>query len=90
VSLGHYKLKQHKPQFNEEYSKLLVRTRQPKLQWLQNPSQMNGDNMDNEKCEASMTKEREYLKDEINELVSNRTKMLETCTVEGICCCTYA
>jgi hypothetical protein len=29
--------------------------RQAKLQWLQNPSQMNGDNMNNVKCETSRT-----------------------------------
>jgi hypothetical protein len=44
---------------------------------------MNGDNMDNVRCEASRTfrmKEREYLKDRFNELKTNRTKILGTCT----------
>jgi hypothetical protein len=31
-SLGHYELKQHKPWFDEEYSKLLDRRKQAKLQ----------------------------------------------------------
>jgi hypothetical protein len=46
-SLGQYELKQHKPWFGEESSELLGRRNQAKLQWLQNPSQINGDNMDN-------------------------------------------
>jgi hypothetical protein len=45
--------------------KLIDRKKQAKLQWLQNPSQVNGDNMDNIRREASRTfrtKKREYLK----------------------------
>jgi hypothetical protein len=75
ASLGHYKLQQKKPLFDEECSKFLDRKKQVKLKWLQNPSKMNGDNMDNARCEARrtfMTKEREYLKDKINELEKNR------------------
>jgi len=37
-SLGYYELKQHKPWFDEECSKLLGRRKQAKLQSLQNPS----------------------------------------------------
>jgi hypothetical protein len=47
---------------------------QAKLQWLQNPSQRNGDNMDNARREASrtfQTKKGEYLKDQISELETN-------------------
>jgi hypothetical protein len=43
-------------------------------EWLQNPSQVNGDNMDNVRREASKTfrsKKREYLKNKINELETN-------------------
>jgi hypothetical protein len=54
------------------------------LQWLQNPSQVNGDNMDNVRHEASRTfrtKQREYLKNKINELETNsRIRILEICT----------
>jgi hypothetical protein len=53
-----------------EYSKLLGRQKQAKLQCLQNPSQMNGGNMDNIRCESSADfrippsqKRRDYLKD---------------------------
>jgi hypothetical protein len=46
-SLGQYELQQHKPWFDDECSKLIHRRKQAELQWLQNPSQMNRDNMDN-------------------------------------------
>jgi hypothetical protein len=54
-SLGHYELQQHKPWFDDEYSKLIDRRKHAKLHWLQNPSQVNGDNMDNVRREASRT-----------------------------------
>jgi ubiquitin len=54
-SLGHYELQQHKPWFDDECSKLIDRRKQAKLQWLQNQSQMSGDNMDSVRCEASRT-----------------------------------
>jgi len=41
------------------------------LQWLQNPSQINGDNLNNVRCETSRTfrnRRRVYLKEEIKEL----------------------
>jgi hypothetical protein len=44
------------------------------LQWLQDPSKINGDNLNNIRCEASShfrNKKREYVKDKINELASN-------------------
>jgi hypothetical protein len=53
---------------------LIDRRKQAKLQWLQNPSQVNGDNMDNVRREASRnfrTKKPEYLKNKINELETN-------------------
>jgi ribosome biogenesis GTPase A len=40
-NLGHYKLKQYKPWFDEECSKLLARWKQAKLRWFHNPRQMN-------------------------------------------------
>jgi hypothetical protein len=54
-SLGHYDLQQHKLWFDDECSKLIDRGKQAKLQWLQNPSQVNGDNMHNVRREASRT-----------------------------------
>jgi hypothetical protein len=44
-SLGYYELKQQKPWFDEECSKLLDERKQAKFQRLQNLSQTNGDNM---------------------------------------------
>jgi hypothetical protein len=49
-SLGHYEFQQHKPWFDDECSKLIDKRKQAKLQWLQNPSQVNGDNMDCAVC----------------------------------------
>jgi hypothetical protein len=60
--------------FNEGCSKLLDQRKQAKLQWLQDPSEINGDNMNNVRCEANRyfrIKKREYLKDKINELATN-------------------
>jgi hypothetical protein len=54
-SPDHYEVKQHKPQSDKEHSKLLDRRKQAELQWLQNPSQMNGDHTDKLKHEASRT-----------------------------------
>jgi len=55
--VGYHEMKQHKPCFDEECSKLFDQWKQTELQWLQNPSQTNGDNLDNVRCE----KKREYL-----------------------------
>jgi hypothetical protein len=46
-NLGHQKLKHNKPWFDYECSKLRDQQKQAKLQWLQNPSQINGDNLQN-------------------------------------------
>jgi hypothetical protein len=53
---------------------LVDRRKQAKLQWLQDPSEVNEDNLSDVSREASryfMNKEREYLQDRINELESN-------------------
>jgi hypothetical protein len=47
------------------------------LQWLQDPSEINGENLNNVRREASRyfrNKKREYLKDKINELATNSKK----------------
>jgi hypothetical protein len=44
------------------------------LQWVQDPSKINGDNLNNIRLEVSghfRNKKREYLKDKINELATN-------------------
>jgi hypothetical protein len=73
-SLGHNELKKHKPWFNEGCSKLSHQRKQTKFQWLQDPSQTNGDSMNNIRHEASRpfrNKKREYLKDKIKALTTN-------------------
>jgi hypothetical protein len=72
-SLGYFELK-HKPWFDEGCSKLLDQRKQAKLQWLQYPSEINGDNLNNVRREASIyfrNKKREYLKDKIKEPAMN-------------------
>jgi uncharacterized protein YaaR (DUF327 family) len=77
-NLGYHRLKHNKPWFDDEYSKLIDQQKYDKLQWLQNPSQTNGDNLKNLRCETSRifrNKKREYLKGKINELgTSNKNK----------------
>jgi hypothetical protein len=45
--LGNYELEQYKPWFNDECLKVLDNRKQATLQWLQNPSETNGDNLGN-------------------------------------------
>jgi hypothetical protein len=56
------------------------------LQWLQDPGEINGDNLNNTRAEASSqfgNKKREYLKDKINELAMNtKNKNTDTCIGE--------
>jgi hypothetical protein len=67
-------LRKHKPWFDEGSSELLDQRKQVKLQWLQDPSEVNGDNLNNVKSEASRhfrNKKRKYMKDRIDELARN-------------------
>jgi hypothetical protein len=71
VCIGHCEAKRHKPWFDEECSKLVDRRKEAKLQWLQDQSVVNEDNLINVRREANRSlrkMEREYLKDKINEL----------------------
>jgi hypothetical protein len=72
--LGYYELKKNNPWFDEGCSELLDQRKQIKLQWLQDPSDINGDNQNNIRCETVRhfrNKQREYLKDKIDELATN-------------------
>jgi hypothetical protein len=73
-SLGYYELRKHKLWFDEGYSKLLDQRKQTKLQWLQDPSEISGDNLNNVRREDSkyFRKKKEDLKDKINKLARNR------------------
>jgi hypothetical protein len=73
-SLGYFEMKKHKLWFNGQCSKLLDQMKEPKLQWLQDQSEINVDNLNNVRRETSRhfkNKKREYLKDKINELAMN-------------------
>jgi uncharacterized FlaG/YvyC family protein len=73
-SLGYCESKRRKEGFDEECSVLVDRRKQAKLQWLQDPSEANEDNLSDVMREASRhfrNKKTEYLKDKINELESN-------------------
>jgi hypothetical protein len=73
-NLGYHKLKHNKPWFDDECSKLTDQRKQAKLQWLQNPNQINTDNLQNlrrENSTAFRNKKREYLEGKINELETN-------------------
>jgi hypothetical protein len=62
---------------------LADRRKQAKLQWLQEPSEANEDNLSDARREASRNfrnEKRQYSKDKINELESTvRTRTPETC-----------
>jgi hypothetical protein len=62
---------------------LLYQRKQAKLKWLQDPSEINGDNLNNIRRETSRhfrNKKRKYLKNKFDELVTNtKTRTLENC-----------
>jgi hypothetical protein len=70
-SLGMYKLKHHKPWFDEECVKFLDRRKQAKMQGAQETNQTNVDNVNNLRFEASRhfrNKNKEYLKAKVYDL----------------------
>jgi hypothetical protein len=74
-SLGYHELKKHKSLLGEGCSKLLDKKKQAKLQWLQDPSEINWDDLNNVR--------HEYLKDKLRSLqrtVKRRTS--DTCIEE--------
>jgi len=48
-----HEMNQHKPWFDEECLGILDQRKQTKMQWLQNPSQSNADNLNNVRSDAS-------------------------------------
>jgi hypothetical protein len=50
-----FELKKYKPWFYKGCSELLDQRKQAKLQWLQNPSEINGDNLKNERMKADIS-----------------------------------
>jgi hypothetical protein len=73
-SLGLHKLKQYKPWFDQECLGFLDQRKQTKLQWIQDPSRRNGDNLNNVRREARRhfrNKKKAYLKAKIEEIEAN-------------------
>jgi hypothetical protein len=70
-NLGYHRPKHYKPWFDRECSKLIDRRKQAKLQWLQNPSQINEYNLQNLRRETSRKRLREYLKNKMNGIGAN-------------------
>jgi hypothetical protein len=85
-SPNYYELKKHEPWLDKECPGLLDQREQSKLQWLQNPREINGVNLNNVRHEASShfrNKKREYLKDNNNEFATNSKNItLEICIEE--------
>jgi hypothetical protein len=76
-TLGYSEFKRHKPWFDEGCSELVDQRKRAKLQLLQDPSEINEDNLKIVRREAGRyfrNKKREYLKDKINELATNSKK----------------
>jgi hypothetical protein len=73
-NLGYQKLKHNKPWFDDECSKLTNERKQAKLQWLQNPNQINRVTLQKVRHETTRifrNEKREHLKGKINELETN-------------------
>ena len=52
-NLGLHKWKQHKPWFDKECIDFLDQRKQANMQWIQDPSRSNVDNLNNVRCNAS-------------------------------------
>jgi hypothetical protein len=73
-SLGLHEMMQHKPRFDEECIGILDKRKEAIMQWIQNPSQSNVDNLNNVRHDASRhyrNKKKTYLKAKIEELETN-------------------
>jgi hypothetical protein len=81
-SLGYFEFKKHKSWFDEGRSKLLDQRKEAKLRWLQDPCEINGDNLNNVRREAS----RYFRNQKRTKLMSLqrkvKTRTSETCTEE--------
>jgi hypothetical protein len=87
--LNCFELKKHKPWLDKGCSKLLNQSKQVKLQWLQDPSEINGDNLKNVRCETSRyfrNKGGNILKTNFMSLQQTvRTRISETCIEVSEC-----
>jgi hypothetical protein len=82
-----HEMKQHKPWFDEECLGILDQRTQAKMQWIQDPSQSNADNLNNVRRDASSrhfrNKKKVYLKAKIEEL--RNWKLTVRSTISGTC-----
>ena len=79
-SLGMHEMKQYKPWFDEECLSILDQKMQAKMQWIQDPSQSNVDNLNNVRRDAGRhfrNKKKAYMRANIEEL-ENNSKALKT------------
>ena len=73
-SLGLHELKRHKPWFDKKCVGFLDQRKQAKMQWIQDPSRSNVDNLNNVRSDASRhfrNQKKAYLKAKIEELETN-------------------
>jgi len=73
-SLYLHEWKQHEPWFDKECADFLDQRKQAKIQWIQDPSQSNVDNLNNVRCNATRhfrNKKKAYLKAKIEKLETN-------------------
>jgi len=73
-SLGLQEWKQHKPWFDKECVDFLDQRKQSKIQWIQDPSRINVDNLYNIRCDDSRhfrNKKKAYMKVKVEELETN-------------------
>jgi hypothetical protein len=78
-SQGYCELEKHKTWFDKGGSKLLAQRKRAKLQWVWDPREVNGDNLNNIRHEAS----RHFRKTKFMSLQRTvRTRTIETCIVE--------
>ena len=82
-SLVLHEWKQHKPWFGKECVDFLDQRKQAKMQWIQDPSRSNVDNLNNVRREVSRhfrTKKKAYLRAKIEELETNsKIKNIRDC-----------
>jgi hypothetical protein len=60
---GYYELQKRKAWFDEGCSKLSYQMKQAKLQWLQDPSEINGDNLKDKIDELAMNSKNKNIRD---------------------------
>ena len=74
-SIGYYEVKKKKPWFDDDCSNVVERRKQAKLKFLQDPTHLNRDKYHTGKRESSRAlrnKKRDYLKEKLIEIDTNR------------------